>query len=70
MGFSKLHAWQITCDHCRRLGPLMMATYQPGLPGGWDYETVHDCGMTGYTTHKVLCDTCAREAKERASARG
>lgn len=68
MGISEVSVYRITCDRCRRDGGTVVAPHPPGRPQGWDYETLHDCGLTGYTTHRLLCENCLAEDRRRSEA--
>jgi hypothetical protein len=71
MSIREVKAWTLTCTGAygerptcvhRNIGPFFCERQsQVPLPEGWGYETVHDCGMTGYTAHNLWCGDCAKK---------
>lgn len=72
MSIREVKAWTITCSgaygndggrapECgqKNIGPFF-AEYQSDvpLPAGWGYQTLHDCGLTGYTRRDLWCGGC------------
>lgn len=70
MSVREVKAWTVTCEMAygaegkcdqKNLGPFFAAyESEVPIPDGWGYRTLHDCGLTGYTRHDLICGNCIK----------
>jgi hypothetical protein len=65
VSISETKIWRIKCDGCGREEGPIFSDHMPSKPKDWDYETLHDCGLTGYTRHDLLCPQCIESRARR-----
>lgn len=63
MGIREVKVWQFVCDFCKDDGGTITSQYEPSIPTGWTWRTIHGYGMCGGTVRDLRCEECTRKHK-------